>query len=66
MNGGQGDARPLFKLPPTADVQTTRAPFLALSANIKQTVWKRLRLSGDKSRKLISAMFEHSGAECRL
>src|SRR3984893_4459352 len=29
-----------------------------------QTVWKRLSLSGDKSRKLRSAMFEHSGAGC--
>ena len=31
-----------------------------------QTVWKRLSLSGDKSRKLLSAMFEHSGAGCWL
>jgi hypothetical protein len=34
-------------------------------AQIKQTVWKRLRLSGDKSRKLLSAIVEHSGAGCR-
>jgi hypothetical protein len=31
-----------------------------------QTVWKRLRLSGEKSRKLLSEIFEHSGAGCRL
>jgi hypothetical protein len=31
-----------------------------------QTVWKRLSLSGDKSRKLLSAMFGHSGAGCWL
>ncbi len=35
-------------------------------AKLMQTVWKRLRLSGDKSRKLLSAMFEHSGARCPL
>jgi hypothetical protein len=28
-------------------------------AKIRQTVWKQFRLSGDKSRKLLSAMFEH-------
>jgi hypothetical protein len=33
-------------------------------ANPEQTVWKQFRLSGDKSRKLLSAMFEHSGAGC--
>jgi hypothetical protein len=35
-------------------------------AKVLQTVWKRLRLSGDKSRKLLSAIVEHSGAGCRL
>jgi uncharacterized caspase-like protein len=35
-------------------------------SQLKQTVWKRLSLSGDKSRKLLSAMFGHSGAGCWL
>jgi polyphosphate kinase 2 (PPK2 family) len=35
-------------------------------AQLLQTVWKQFRLSGDKSRKLLSAMFEHSGAGCGL
>jgi hypothetical protein len=35
-------------------------------ALIWQIVWKQFRLSGDKSRKLLSAMFEHSGAGCGL
>jgi hypothetical protein len=41
-------------------------PFCPALSKTLQTVWKRLSLSGDKSRKLVSAMFEHSGAGCRL
>ena len=40
--------------------------YVGNAPNFMQTVWERLRLSGDKSRKLLSAMFEHSGAGCRL
>jgi len=40
--------------------------YIGNAPNFMQTVWKQFRLSGDKSRKLLSAMFEHSGAGCGL
>jgi hypothetical protein len=57
-------ARGLQRLAPSH--RSPESYFIEKDAIIKQTVWKRLSLSGDKSRKLLSAMFGHSGAGCWL
>jgi hypothetical protein len=62
---GEVWVRALFSKPRPAFIQPTK-PKAEPLAKPKQTVWKRLSLSGDKSRKLLSAMFGHSGAGCWL